>query len=138
MGIKSPDGTKFEPFPPTGLDRDCSYHTPLVPSEEAALQDTVRSEVEKPAWIQFYRNDTDGAETVRNVSSNQELEKRLEQHLSDMARNRKRYACDTSFEGLEHTTIVPRFVVITEEQLEQKVKTTQGQEGALAKHTRLG
>lgn len=57
---------------------------------------------------------------VRNVSLKQELEKRLKQYLSDKACSRKRNDGDNFLEGLGYNTVVFRFVVRTEEQLEQK------------------
>lgn len=74
LGMTQPGGTICAPFPPIGLSRDCPYYTSSVLSEEEALQDIARSEVQKPAWVQIYRNNADRLEKPRSISSNQELE----------------------------------------------------------------
>lgn len=75
LGKTVPCCTMLEPSLPTGAARYCLDYTPSIPSEDNALQDIARSEVEKPAWVNIKQNHSHRAEAKQNVSSRQELKK---------------------------------------------------------------
>lgn len=67
LEVARPDGTLFAPFSPMRLVRDHRFYTSPVLSEEKALQDNAKSEVQEPVWVEIYQNNDGKAEAVRNI-----------------------------------------------------------------------
>lgn len=68
MGIKSLNGAMIAAFSPTRhFQRLLVLHS-VRPVRRGALNAIAWYEVQKPAWVEIYGNDTGSAVTVRNVN----------------------------------------------------------------------
>lgn len=126
-------GPMFAHFTPTGPDRDCFHSAPSVLWERFLQYTEWRYSRDVLKRCRHGRGNTrwkfnTGPETVETGSTR-------------YGQQPQENACNLFFEGLNYTTLVVRFVAITEEpmdpleQLGQNIATIQLERSATVKHT---